>query len=212
MKEGRTELSQLKNKKVLLMIGAEGTGKSTLASAFIKGTDAIIKGNGKFFPYQPIIHKHEVKFQVNHGQIRQSKAIEVFPVNKEKEIFLVESTISSNKNAMNEIPLHASMQYIMNNCSGLKIFMVLNTADLCIARGGSMIESLTGLMRIIPKSLLSNNQLSSIIVPLLVRFDGFQTAEECEAKLEAIRSFYSEKIRGLKDPKAAGEDGSFDQP
>ena len=132
-------------------------------------------------------------------------------MNKEKEIFLVESTISSNKNAMNEIPLHASMQYIMNNCSGLKILMVLNTADLCIERGGSMIESLTRFMRLIPKSLLSNNQLSSIIVPLLVRFDGFHSAAECDAKLEAIRRFYSEKIASLNDPKAAGEDGSFDQ-
>ena len=47
------------------MIGAEGIGKSTLASAFIKGTDAIIGQNGKFSLDEPIIHNHDLKFQIN---------------------------------------------------------------------------------------------------------------------------------------------------
>jgi len=83
-------LKELVNKRVFLIYGNAGVGKSTLASAFIRGTKHMISDNGKYYPSEVIMYKHKEMFTVKHLNERNNKTGEFFPFDEQNDLYLVE--------------------------------------------------------------------------------------------------------------------------
>ena len=98
------------------MYGNAGTGKSTLASSFIKGVEEIVDRGGKYEPKDPIIHNYVEMFKVKHMNEKNKSSGEFYPLDTLKNLYIVEYPNPSDRKMVNELPNHSSMQYIFNNC------------------------------------------------------------------------------------------------
>ena len=55
---------------------------------------------------------------------------EFLPVDKEKNLYLLEFANPSEKNVETEFVNHSAIQYVLNNCEEFKFFLLLNASDL----------------------------------------------------------------------------------
>ena len=66
IKSDEKSLKELKGKKIMVLFGTTGTGKSTLANGIIQGPEKLIKKDGLFYTLEPLRHKGEIIFKIGH--------------------------------------------------------------------------------------------------------------------------------------------------
>ena len=98
------------------MYGNAGSGKSTIASSFIRGVGDIKEEDGKYQLKEPIINNYVEMFKVKHMNEKNQSAGEFYPLDSINDLYIVEYPNPTDKKMVNEISNRSSMQYIFNNC------------------------------------------------------------------------------------------------
>ena len=79
---------------------------------------------------------------------------------------------------------------MLKNCECFKLFVILDAANITMARGERFISELTQVIRIFSEKGLQAENLKKSIQPFFVRFGEYKTNEHFTNKLDQIKDFF----------------------
>ena len=99
----QAKLMELQDKKVLMLLGSTGAGKSTLANALIKGPGNIkLDDDGRLVQINDIEYSGDLCFRIGHKATSETKTPKYHPLEEDESVYLVDGPGINDANANNE--------------------------------------------------------------------------------------------------------------
>ena len=152
-------------------MGITGSGKSTIANAFIKGPSNISLNDGLFNAVQPIIYNNETIFKIGHQVKSETKAPKFCPLEEDKgDIFLVDGPGINDNNLKHEYSNQTAIKYVLSNCKSMKLVLIMDANSINLASPKSFIEFVTAFIRKLSPAAFQNEHVKDIVIPYFVNF------------------------------------------
>ena len=218
VKDDIAQLEDLEGKKVILLMGSIGCGKSTNAHAIYNGVADIKEDDktGRFNSTKVIEHNGRTMFPVEHNLISKTKTPEFVPLTKLKlpedhYICEIAGRDSDYKRSKKELPNRVALWRVLTKCSSFKLFVFFDSGHLSLARGKRFIQELTIIVRLLDHDTLSDKEmLKKLIKPFFVKFGEFSSNEHFENQLQIMLGLFKDKKKVLETLKTNEYEGDED--
>lgn len=143
-------LDKLKNKDLVFLMGATGSGKSTIANATVQGVDRMAEDSEE----EDIIAKETLELD-NRQMFKIGKFMEsctrtpgYFWIGDK---LLVDAPGFTDSNSLHEYPNQSIVHWLIMNAKSISIIIVTSATDIESQRGRDYLRLLTSIVRMLSK-------------------------------------------------------------
>ena len=174
IKEGKEGLKELVGKKVVLLMGPTGAGKSTLANAIIQPDKIKFDDDTGNFNAPPLNHKNRQMFEIGHGALSCTSLPGYFPLGF--DIYLVDCPGLGDSDKYAEYPNQTLVREIIKNAAEVIVAVVIKGASLEAARSEGLLRLMTSVLRMLtPEKGVRSSR--AFIVPLINKAENYKTGK-----------------------------------
>lgn len=161
-------------KRVILIVGPTGAGKSTLCNALIQGVK--YDDENDVYDAPPLIYDGRQMFKIGHETHSCTSTPGYYPLDQEKEhnLFLVDCPGFGDSNEFLELPNQTMIHQIVANAKAVLICVVVKGCNIDSSRGAGYLSVMTSVQRMLSKTGLSNKQLVMTLINNPNNFSGIK--------------------------------------